>query len=206
MLSLIDKLIVEFDKGLKIFKDLENQMPLKKENSADLKTSTNEHIIALMRVNHSGEVCAQGLYSGQSLFTSNEKIYNQLKQSASEELDHYKITKRRINELGGQTSKLNRLFYINSFLLGSFVSAFGDRYSMGFLMETEYQVEQHLKKHIHIWPKEDIKSLQILRKMVNEELSHAEKASDLGAKEIPEFAKKLMRIISMIMIKSSYVV
>ena len=149
-----------------------------------------------MRVNHCGEVCAQALYRAQMLFAKSSKFKAILQQMADEELEHLIITNRRLNELQGKQSKLNPLFYISSFILGSIFATKSDQLSRGFLKETEKQVQLHLKKFILKAKEIDPKSEKILSKMLLDEAKHEETASLSNYEELSNFSKKIMAKLS----------
>jgi ubiquinone biosynthesis monooxygenase Coq7 len=156
-----------------------------------------------MRVNHTGEVCAQALYSGQLLFNSHGEGAESLKKASKEEIDHLDWCNSRIYELGGKTSLLNPLWYMGSFLIGSFASTLGEKYNLGFLAETERQVAQHLTGHLKKISKKDLKTNKILEVMADDEEQHAIKAKELGGAELPRQVKNAMSLTSKMMITLS---
>ncbi len=158
----------------------------------------------LMRVNHSGEVCAQALYQGQSVTARDSKLRETFQEAAEEENDHLAWCEHRIKSLGGRTSVLNPFFYAGSFTIGAFVGVLGDRTSAAFLAETEYQVVDHLDGHLNRLPVTDKKSHEILTQMREDELSHAKTAEAAGADELPDPVKGLMKLMSKFMTRSSY--
>ena len=199
---MIDQLIIEFDKGLKVlFAKPKGSRPRPdlnvKEN--ELTLEEKKRTIELMRVNHTGEVCAQALYSGQLLFNSHGEGAKSLKKAAKEEIDHLDWCNSRIRELGGKTSFLNPIWYTGSFLIGSFASALGEKYNLGFLAETERQVAQHLTGHLNKISKKDLKTNKILEVMADDEEQHAIKAKELGGAELPSQVKKAMSLTSKMM-------
>lgn len=155
---------------------------------------------SLMRVNHTGEVCAQALYSGQKILESDVSTREALAAAASEELDHLKWTAQRLEELGTKPSRFNSIFYFGSFGLGVLASLAGKEKSLGFLLETERQVEVHLDQHQAELPKSDLASREIVRQMMIDEARHAQSAVKVGAIELPEPIKNVMRVMSKIMI------
>jgi ubiquinone biosynthesis monooxygenase Coq7 len=159
---------------------------------------------ALMRINHVGEVCAQALYQGQSLTARSLGIKQKLSDAAQEEVDHLAWCQQRITELGGRTSFLNPLWYIGSFTLGAVAGLVGDKVSLGFLAETEHQVEQHLTDHLQQLPKQDHKSRKILEQMRSDEIQHAQTAEQAGAVELPAAVQFTMRCMSKIMTTTAY--
>lgn len=159
---------------------------------------------ALMRINHVGEVCAQALYQGQALTCRCPIIQKALVKAANEESEHLAWTEQRINELGGRKSALNPLWYLGAFSLGVFAGKLGDEWNLGFLAETERQVETHLARHLTVFPAQDVRSLAIIQQMKIDELSHAETAVQLGARELPQFAKTAMSSASGLMTRVAY--
>jgi ubiquinone biosynthesis monooxygenase Coq7 len=185
MLNRLDTLIVEFDRGLRTLLAKPHSArahPDANIAEADLTESEKKQAGALMRVNHTGEICAQALYSGQSLTSKSAETTAALKQAALEETEHLAWCKTRISDLGGRTSLLNPLFYFGSFSLGAIAGAVGDKWSLGFVEETEKQVEQ----------------------MQQDEAKHANEAKQHGAAELPAPAKFLMQQVSKLMTSSSY--
>jgi ubiquinone biosynthesis monooxygenase Coq7 len=158
----------------------------------------------LMRVNHAGEVAAQALYRGQALTARNAEAAAAMAQAAAEELDHLAWCEQRIAELGGRVSVLNPLWYSGSFLIGSLAGALGDRMSLGFLSETERQVESHLRDHLDRLPSGDKRSRAIIEQMKHDEIEHGAKAEALGAAELPRWVKEAMRLTSRLMTRGSY--
>jgi len=199
---MIDDLIIEFDKGLKVLfskpKGLRQRPDLHIEDN-ELTPDEKKCTIELMRVNHAGEVCAQALYSGQLLFNPHGEGAESLKKASREEIDHLDWCNTRIHELGGKTSLLNPIWYTGSFLMGSFASMLGEKYNLGFLAETEHQVTQHLTSHLNKISKKDLKTNKILEVMTNDEEQHATKAKELGGVELPHQVKKVMSLTSKVM-------
>jgi 3-demethoxyubiquinol 3-hydroxylase len=153
----------------------------------------------LMRINHSGEVCAQALYLGQAYATQNPSLENKLKNAAMEEQIHLSWCKNRINELNGRTSLLNPIWAAGSFGIGVIAGLAGDKISLGFLAETEHQVVRHLDKHLDLLPESDTISREILTKMREDELRHATNALNEGGTQLPKFIRGIMSIVSRIM-------
>lgn len=207
MRNRLDQLIVEFDKGLRtLFAQPHSLRPhpdLEIEES-DLSEAEKKQVGALMRVNHTGEVCAQALYSGQALTSRNPNTTKALQQAAQEETEHLAWCERRIQQLGGRTSLLNPLFYAGSFTLGSVAGVLGDKWNLGFLAETEKQVEAHLASHLDQLPSTDLKTRKIIEQMQQDEAQHAQDAKQQGAAELPLPAKLLMRNMSKLMTNTSY--
>lgn len=171
---------------------------------ADLSAEERRHVEGLMRVNHSGEVCAQALYQGQSLFARSPQVRDELEQSAREEGDHLAWTRGRLAELGGATSRLDPLWFLGAYALGAAASALGDRVSLGFLQETERQVVAHLEDHLRRLPLPDLRSREILLVMRDDERAHAEKASVLGALPFPAPVRGAMQAMAKVMTTVAY--
>lgn len=204
---MLDRLIIEFDKGLRTILAEQHSGrpdPDKGLQESPLDDQEKHHAAALMRVNHCGEVCAQALYSGQSLTSRNPEVVEALKQASQEETEHLAWCEKRINELGGRKSLLNPLWYSGSFALGAIAGALGDKWNLGFLAETEKQVAKHLESHLGQIPEHDAKSRAILSQMHTDEAQHAETAIAQGAAELPEPIKKAMSTVSAIMTKTAY--
>ncbi len=159
---------------------------------------------SLMRVNHAGEVCAQALYQGQALTARNRAVRDQMQQAAEEENDHLSWCRQRIGELGGHTSLLNPVWYTGSFLLGAATGLLGDKWSLGFLAETEQQVVRHLDGHLQRLPENDNKSRAILMQMKTDEAKHRDTAINSGGTELPEPAKQAMTLMSRVMTTTAY--
>ncbi|MCS5701908.1 MAG: 2-polyprenyl-3-methyl-6-methoxy-1,4-benzoquinone monooxygenase [Acidobacteria bacterium] len=158
----------------------------------------------LMRVNHSGEVCAQALYRSQALTARSDTLKKRMIQAAREENDHLQWCEHRIKTLGGRKSLLNPIWYAGSFAFGAVAGLIGDRWSLGFLAETERQVEMHLEGHLQRLPANDFRSQAVVRKMKEDEANHATTALRAGATELPGPVKGLMRIVSQVMTKTSH--
>lgn len=204
---MLDKLIIEFDKGLKtLTASAHSVRPHPDENVQETELSNEEkrHALGLMRVNHCGEVCAQALYNGQSLTAKNPQIVDALQQASKEETEHLAWCEKRIHALGGHTSFLNPLWYAGSFTLGAIAGAIGDKWNLGFLAETEHQVGAHLEKHLHELPVSDKKSRAILEQMKTDEAQHADTAINLGGAELPAPVKAAMRKMSKVMTSTTY--
>ncbi len=158
----------------------------------------------LMRVNHSGEVCAQALYRSQALTARSDDLKKRMVQAAREENDHLRWCEDRIETLGGKKSLLNPIWYAGSFALGAVAGLIGDRWNLGFLAETEHQVEKHLEGHLDRLPESDARSRAVVRQMKEDELSHATAALRAGAAELPDPIKNWMRLTSRVMTKTSH--
>ena len=203
----IDRFISEFDKGLRTVVGVHaaaRPMPGRDLPETDLGDAERSHAAGLMRVNHCGEVCAQALYQGQALASDNEGLREALGQAAREEADHLAWCERRIGELGGRLSVLNPLWYAGALTLGYAAGKLGDAWNLGFLAETEHQVEQHLQGHLHRLSERDARTRAIVEKMKEDEAGHAETARRLGARELPTPARKAMRLAARVMTGTSY--
>lgn len=159
---------------------------------------------ALMRVNHVGEVCAQALYQSQALFTASPELRAHFAFAAQEELDHLAWTRQRLDELGSRTSLLNPLWYAGAFAVGSLAGLKGDRVSLGFVVETERQVEQHLAAHLARLPLKDLASRAVVTQMKADEARHAAEAGAAGAQALPEPVKFLMRLAARMMTRTAH--
>ena len=204
---MIDRLIIEFDRTLRtLLADAQSVRPHPDATLAEtpLEEAEKKQAAALMRVNHTGEVCAQALYNGQSLTARNPETIAALRQASREETEHLAWCDKRIGELGGHKSVFNPLFYSGSFALGAIAGALGDKWNLGFLAETERQVGQHLDEHLARLPAKDSKSRAILEQMRIDEAEHAATAVAHGAAELPKPAKAVMQLVSKVMTRTSY--
>lgn len=203
----IDRLIIGIDRALRtLCGPAVSLRPVPGQNlpSVELTAAEKRHAAALMRVNHSGEVCAQALYQGQALTAHGETAREALERAAAEETEHLAWTAHRIDELGGRLSVLNPFLYAGSFAIGALSGFLGDKWSMGFLAETERQVEGHLDGHLEQLPPQDEKSRAIVAQMKEDEARHANTALTNGAAELPAPVKRAMRISSRLMTVSTY--
>lgn len=158
----------------------------------------------LMRVNHVGEVCAQALYDSQGRFARSEGLREQFRQAGREEEDHLAWTAQRLQELGSHTSLLNPFWYAGAYALGAIAAHLGDAHSLGFVVETECQVEAHLAGHMQDLPAPDEKSRAIVNKMRIDEIEHGAKAKSMGAAETPPLARKAMQVMAKVMTTAAY--
>jgi len=200
-----DRCITEFDKGLRTIFGVHPAARPTPDNGlpeADLGQAERRHAAALMRVNHCGEVCAQALYQGQAL--ASEGLRGALDQAAREEADHLAWCEHRIAELGGRVSVLNPLWYAGSLALGFVAGKFGDEWNLGFLAETEQQVERHLQGHLDRLSQSDARTRAIILQMKRDEAGHADTARRLGARDLPAPAKGAMRLAARMMTATSY--
>jgi ubiquinone biosynthesis monooxygenase Coq7 len=203
----IDKLIVNFDRALRTLYAGANSVrpfPGGEVNAANLNDKDRRDAAALMRVNHAGEICAQALYHGQALTARNEVVQQALESAAVEETEHLAWTRQRITELNGKVSVLNPVLYASSFAIGTVCGLMGDKWNLGFLAETETQVEGHLEKHLDRLPQEDNRSRAILAQMKEDEAQHALTAVRHGAAKLPLPVRKIMRVTSKLMTHTTY--
>lgn len=203
----VDNLIIEADKVLRtLFASQSSVRPHPDTGlpEAELSETERRHVAGLMRVNHSGEVCAQALYQGQALTSRDPAVREALREAAHEEVEHLAWTEKRLRELGSHTSFLNPLWYVGSLTLGVVAGKLGDRWNLGFLAETEKQVTAHLESHLDRLPESDEKSAAIIRQMAIDETSHAHTAEALGAAQFPPVVKQLMQQTSKLMTSLSY--
>ncbi|MFN7757752.1 MAG: 2-polyprenyl-3-methyl-6-methoxy-1,4-benzoquinone monooxygenase [Betaproteobacteria bacterium] len=161
---------------------------------------------ALMRVNHVGEICAQALYEAQALGTPDPRLRAAFQHAAQEEVDHLAWTARRIDELGGRTSLLNPLWYAGAFAIGLATARAGDRISLGFMAQTESQVEDHLQGHMERLPAGDAASRAIVEQMQRDEAAHGRAAVALGAADLPATARLAMRLVARLMTRTAHYV
>jgi ubiquinone biosynthesis monooxygenase Coq7 len=206
--SFFDKLIIEADKAvvtvLGMPETTSRENPAQGIESPDLNESEQRASARLMRVNHSGEVSAQALYQGQALTAKLPQVRQAMEQAALEENDHLIWCKQRIDELGSHTSLLNPLWYTGSFIIGASAGKLGDKWSLGFVAETENQVVNHLDEHLIKMSPQDVKSRAVLEQMKEDELHHGTTAMEAGGAELPLPVKKAMGLVSKLMTKTSY--
>jgi ubiquinone biosynthesis monooxygenase Coq7 len=203
----IDRAIIEIDRALRtIWAPARSVRPVPGAGLRDVKLDTVQklHVIGLMRVNHCGEICAQALYQGQALTSRDHAVKDALRDAADEETEHLAWTEQRIAELGGHKSLLNPLWYAGSLSIGLIAGRLGDKWNLGFLAETERQVEAHLDSHLLHLPKEDARSRAIVELMRLDEIRHAETAIHFGAAELPRIVKMAMKTVAKVMTKAAY--
>jgi ubiquinone biosynthesis monooxygenase Coq7 len=203
----LDQLIAQFDRALRTVSGVAHASrpsPGDAAPEAELNAHDRTHAAALMRVNHVGEVCAQALYQGQALTARDPHARQALERAASEEEDHLAWSAQRVHELGGRTSLLNPLWYAGAFTVGTIAGALGDRWNLGFLAETEGQVEEHLSGHLERLPKNDERTKALVAAMRADEARHRDTALRLGAAELPRPVKLAMRLASGLMTRIAY--
>jgi len=204
-----DTYIMEFDRGLRtLFAKPQSVRahPDAMTEEASLSEAEKKHVVSLMRVNHTGEVCAQALYSGQVMTSRDEKISLALRQAAKEETEHLAWCEARISALGGRTSLLNPVFYAGALSMGMLAGALGDKWNLGFLAETEKQVGEHLASHLDTLPEQDVKTRQIIEQMQEDEAHHREQALAQGGATLPAPIQWMMKKVSKVMTATSYYV
>jgi ubiquinone biosynthesis monooxygenase Coq7 len=201
--TFLDRLITHADQALRtVFGEpigTGRENPAEPVTESGLTTTDKSRSIRLMRVNHAGEVCAQALYQGQALTARRQQTRQQMEQAAIEENDHLAWCRQRLRELGGHTSLLNPVWYTGSLAIGAFSGLLGDKWSLGFLAETENQVVKHLEGHLHQLPAADGKSHAILDQMKIDEARHKSSALHAGGAALPEPVKKTMTLASRVM-------
>jgi ubiquinone biosynthesis monooxygenase Coq7 len=203
----LDDLIIQFDRALRTLAAPAREFrpsPARGLEEAAMTPHEKDHVARLMRINHTGEVCAQALYQGQALTARIPANRDALQGAAQEEEDHLAWCEGRIAELGGRTSYLNPLWYAGSFALGVAAGIAGDRWNLAFLKETERQVEGHLAGHLDRIPADDRRTRAIIQQMKTDEAGHAELAQSLGAAEFPPIIKSAMKWSSRLMTQTVY--
>lgn len=206
--SPVDRLLLQADMALRTLLPFSGQpsrpSPAIVEPEAELDEQQTRHIAGLMRINHTGEVCAQALYQGQALTAKLPRVRAAMEHAADEEVDHLAWCEQRIRQLGSHPSVLNPLFYGLSFGVGAVAGLVSDRVSLGFVAATEDQVVKHLDEHLEQIPEEDGKSRAILEQMRNDEQEHANSALDAGGARFPAPVKLGMTLLSKVMTKTTY--
>jgi len=207
-LSLLDKLITEADSVMRTITNRGNQAgrpsPSEGHLDSELSEQDRKHVAGLMRVNHTGEVCAQALYQGQALTAKLPTVREEMQQAAQEEVDHLVWCEERLRELDSHTSYLNPAWYGLSFAMGAVAGAIGDKVSLGFVAATEERVCHHLRDHLKQLPDEDRKSQLILQQMLEDEQRHGENALEAGGTDFPRPVKDAMTTVSQVMTRTSY--
>jgi ubiquinone biosynthesis monooxygenase Coq7 len=204
----IDRFIIEFDTALRsVVGGANAQRPAPGSESGTnsaLDSAERKHAAGLMRVNHVGEVCAQALYQSQKLVARDPQIQEMLERSGQEEMDHLAWCETRLKELGSHTSYLNPFWYAGSFAIGLIAGLAGDKWSLGFVAETEKQVENHLESHLKKLPEEDHRSRAIVDQMRKDEIEHGQAALHAGGIPLPEPIQKIMQAVSKVMTSTAY--
>jgi len=205
--SLLDKALIDIELGLRtVFGRVSSGRPNPSAGIDEpaLTQDEQKQSEGFVRVDHTGEVCAQALYRGQMMVSRSKQTYEMLENACEEEVDHLSWTHERLDELKGHRSYLNAYWYVHSFLIGVIAGLAGDRWSLGFVEETEKQVSQHLTDHIERLPEADQKSLKIAEQMREDEERHGKSASDAGGTTLPFTIKKLMALQSKVMTTLAY--
>ncbi|MCP3719373.1 MULTISPECIES: 2-polyprenyl-3-methyl-6-methoxy-1,4-benzoquinone monooxygenase [unclassified Paraburkholderia] len=216
----LDDLITEFDRGLRsltgvsrMTRPMPQPSPVTIEVTpegdavpagSELTPAERTHAAGLMRVNHVGEVCAQALYQAQKISARSPSLKAAFEQAAREEEDHLAWTSRRLQALDSRPSLLNPLWYAGALAIGFAAGRLGDKVSLGFMAETERQVEHHLDSHLDSLPPADLESRAVVEQMRADEISHAKSAADLGGAELPLPVRSLMRVASKVMTRTAY--
>jgi ubiquinone biosynthesis monooxygenase Coq7 len=207
-LSLIDRLLSETDTVMRTLSNSGNTAgrpsPAQGHSEGELSESERRRVGSLMRVNHTGEVCAQALYQGQALTARLPTVREEMREAAAEEVDHLVWCAERLRELDSHSSVLNPAWYGLSFTLGAIAGAIGDRVSLGFVAATEERVCGHLREHLKALPEDDRRSRLILQQMLEDEERHGENALEAGGAEFPAPVKQAMGVVAKVMTRSSY--
>ena len=206
--SPFDQLIMQGDHAMRtIFgkpEITERDYPAEQIDDTELSEEQRKHVAGLMRINHAGEIAAQALYSGQALTAKLEDVRESMNRAAMEENDHLDWTDKRLEELGSQRSLLAPFWYAGSFAIGAIAGAAGDKWSLGFVAETEKQVVKHLDHHLQKLPENDSRSRAILEQMKEDEQRHATVALEHGGRDLPWIVRKMMTLTSKVMTKTAY--
>ncbi|PIP78421.1 MAG: demethoxyubiquinone hydroxylase family protein, partial [Gammaproteobacteria bacterium CG22_combo_CG10-13_8_21_14_all_40_8] len=207
-LSFLDKCCLSLDVALRTLsghpKTTQRRSPASSIVKSDLTPEEARQTIGLMRINHCGEVCAQALYQGQAMTAKLVEVKKNMELAALEENDHLAWCRHRVEELGSHTSYLDPIFYFGSFTIGSIAGLIGDKWSLGFVAETEQQVVRHLEEHLSKLPATDAQSKAILETMREDEHQHAVNALAAGGAELPQAIQKWMRLTSKLMTHTTY--
>jgi ubiquinone biosynthesis monooxygenase Coq7 len=206
-MGLVDRFILDIDKALRVVSGVvqsHRSNPAAALAEATLSDAEKRHSAALMRINHVGEVCAQALYDSQGRFSRSPEVKAQFAEASMEEEDHLAWTQERLRELGSRISLLNPVWYAGSYVLGTLAARAGDPYNLGFVSETEKQVEHHLISHLEQLPAQDAKSRAIVDQMRVDEIQHGQAARDLGGVDMPAPVKVAMRGMSKVMTTVAY--
>ncbi|SBS26516.1 2-nonaprenyl-3-methyl-6-methoxy-1,4-benzoquinol hydroxylase [Marinomonas aquimarina] len=208
LLTKLDKAVLQFDRALQTLvpnaAKSARPSPALHHSEAPLAASERKHSIGLMRINHTGEVCAQALYAGQATTAKLETVRADMEHAADEEIDHLVWCEERLHELGSRPSVLNPLFYGASFCIGAGAGIISDKLSLGFVAATEDQVCLHLDKHMAALPEQDQRSRAVLEQMHIDEAKHKQMALDSGGYEFPQPVMRVMTLVSKVMTHSTY--
>ena len=206
--SLFDRLLVQGEQAMRTLvpgaAQAARPSPAQHLRSDAVSDAQRKHVAGLMRINHTGEVCAQALYQGQALTAKLPDVREQMEHAAAEEIDHLAWCEQRLNELGSRTSLLNPLFYSMSYGMGAVAGRISDRVSLGFVAATEQLVERHLDDHLTQLPEDDLKSRAILEQMREDEIEHGSQALQAGGMVFPRPVKGVMKLMSKVMTSATY--
>ena len=207
-LDLLDRCLVQFDQALRSCvpgsSNARRLSPAAATKESDLSETDRQHAAGLMRINHTGEVCAQALYQGQAATAKLNDVRQSMEEAAAEEVDHLAWCEERLQQLGSRASALNPLWYTLSYTVGAAAGLAGDKWRLGFVAETEDQVCEHLEVHLDQLPQNDSKSRAILEQMIADEKHHGESAREAGGAKLPPPIKQAMTVMSEIMKKTTY--
>jgi len=208
LFSVLDRVLIRADEALRLSSGVtpaaSRANPAADLPEAELDENSRRHIAGLMRVNHAGEICAQALYAGQAATARGDSVRGAMQRAANEEIDHLSWCGTRLEELGSNSSLLNPLWYAGSFAIGAVAGLAGDRWSLGFVRETENQVEAHLQQHLERLPEGDLRSRAILGQMKADEAAHGRMAEEAGGEVLPATIRKVMAFTSGIMKTLAY--
>ncbi|MDP3843251.1 MAG: 2-polyprenyl-3-methyl-6-methoxy-1,4-benzoquinone monooxygenase [Oxalobacteraceae bacterium] len=203
----LDTLIIGLDKALRVVSGVaaaSRPCPAGLAEGGEMDDKERRHSAGLMRINHVGEVCAQALYDAQGRFSENTELQQQFARAGREEEDHLAWTAQRLQELGARTSLLNPLWYAGAYALGAIAAKLGDARSLGFVVETERQVEAHLNSHLDLLPAQDARSRAIVDQMRIDEIAHGAAAQSLGAADTPVPVRLAMQAMAKLMTLTAY--
>ncbi len=207
-LTFLDRCLIQFDQALRTCvpgsSNPRRGSPASEQQELELSQAERKHAAGLMRINHTGEVCAQALYQGQAASAKLDNVRQSMEQAAAEEVDHLAWCEERLQQLDSQPSVLNPLWYSLSYGMGALAGLAGDKWSLGFVAETEDQVCAHLEDHLQRLPEEDAKSRAILAQMISDEKNHGDSAREAGAAQLPVPIKQAMAGMSELMKKTTY--
>jgi len=206
--SFLDRCLIQFDQALRTCvpgsSHATRGSPAESIEEEELSAAERKHVADLMRINHTGEVCAQALYAGQATTARLTEVRESMEHAAQEEVDHLAWCDERLKQLDSQPSVLNPLWYGLSFGMGAIAGLAGDKWSLGFVAETEQQVCEHLEDHLQKLPEVDNKSRAILEQMIVDEKHHGETAKEAGGVDLPQPIKQAMTTMSQVMKKTTY--
>lgn len=207
-LDFLDRCLVQFDQALRSCvpgsSNARRSSPGGTAKEQELNEADRAHAAGLMRINHTGEVCAQALYQGQAATAKLNDVRQSMEDAAAEEVDHLAWCEERLQQLDSRPSALNPLWYTLSYGVGAAAGLAGDKWSLGFVAETEDQVCEHLEEHLDQLPENDAKSRAILEQMIADEKHHGDSAREAGGAELPTPIKQAMTVMSEVMKKTTY--